>query len=432
MTSRHRHSRAERSSTGRARPGQAADVRRSPTGIDPSGSAWSSEGARRRRAAPSLPASSTSTRTTTRRCSGTPRCGRRRSTASPPWWPATAVSRSRRRVRSTTTHRGTLENVEDMDPATLRRGSPGTSRRSPSTSSRSRGGGPTRDTRGTSRSPRRSPGECRGVHVLDVLERAHDGIAVLRSGGRDREPAVAGHHGGDALVGRRPQRGVPEHLRVVVRVDVDEAGSDRAARRVQLAATLQVRSDLTNRSALDGHIGHPTRCAAPVVDGSTAYDEVSWHLSFLSRISLVPCPRVSTLWAAPAVVRPSTGSTIPVTWAERSLARYTTAFATSVGEPMRCSGCMSPHDLRPGRTTCSCPSGMWAGATQFTLPRARRTSTANTFGEVYDRSLRGAIRHESASAFMPPIEVVLMIEPRPSSAMWRVARSASRPSHRRR
>ena len=60
-------------------------------------------------------------------------------------------------------------------------------------------------------------------------------VAVLGPGRRDREAAVAGDHGRDAVVRRRPQRRIPEHLRVVVRVDVDEAGRDRAARRVELA-----------------------------------------------------------------------------------------------------------------------------------------------------------------------------------------------------
>ena len=79
------------------------------------------------------------------------------------------------------------------------------------------------------------PGDARGqrrrVHVLDVLERAHDQVVVLGPGRRDREAAVAGHDGGDAVVRRRPQRRVPEHLRVVVGVDVDEARARPRSRR---------------------------------------------------------------------------------------------------------------------------------------------------------------------------------------------------------
>ena len=65
----------------------------------------------------------------------------------------------------------------------------------------------------------------RGVHVLDVLERAHDHLAMLGARRRDREAAVAGDDGRDAVIRRRTQRGIPEDLRVVVRVDVDEAGT---------------------------------------------------------------------------------------------------------------------------------------------------------------------------------------------------------------
>ena len=72
----------------------------------------------------------------------------------------------------------------------------------------------------------RDPGlERREAHVLDVLERAPDEAAVLRSARRDREPAVAGDDAGDAVPRRRRERGIPEDLRVVVGVDVDEPGA---------------------------------------------------------------------------------------------------------------------------------------------------------------------------------------------------------------
>ena len=45
------------------------------------------------------------------------------------------------------------------------------------------------------------------------------------------------------------------------------------------------------------------------------------------------------------------GSTIPVTCADRSLARYTMAFATSFGDPMRCSGCRSGSTCTSLRST---------------------------------------------------------------------------------
>ena len=127
--------------------------------------------------------------------------------------------------------------------------------------------------------PRDARGQRRGVHVLDVLERAHDHVVVLGAGRRDREAAVAGDHGGDAVVRRRPQRRIPEHLRVVVRVDVDEAGRDRAARRVELRLAAQVRADLADHAVRDRDVGDAAGRAGAVEDGSAADDEVSRHRS---------------------------------------------------------------------------------------------------------------------------------------------------------
>ena len=89
--------------------------------------------------------------------------------------------------------------------------------------------------------PRDARGERGDVHVLDVLERAGDELVVLGARRRDREPAVAGDHGGDAVEARRRERGIPEHLRVVVRVDVDEAGRDDAVAGVEHLLTVEVR-----------------------------------------------------------------------------------------------------------------------------------------------------------------------------------------------
>ena len=76
-----------------------------------------------RRAASSRPGSSTSTRTTTRRCSGTRRCGRRRTTASPRWSPGNCgftIAPTRPEHHDVIVR--TLENVEDMDGASLTAG----------------------------------------------------------------------------------------------------------------------------------------------------------------------------------------------------------------------------------------------------------------------------------------------------------------------
>jgi hypothetical protein len=67
--------------------------------------------------------------------------------------------------------------------------------------------------------------ERAGAHALDLLEGADDEVAVLGPGGRHAEAAIAHHDGGDAVPGRHGQHTIPQHLGVVVRVDVDEPGS---------------------------------------------------------------------------------------------------------------------------------------------------------------------------------------------------------------
>ena len=89
--------------------------------------------------------------------------------------------------------------------------------------------------------PRDAGGERGDVHVLDVLERAGDQLVVLGARRGDREPAVARDHGGDAVEARRRERGIPEHLRVVVRVDVDEARRDDAVTGVEHPLAVEVR-----------------------------------------------------------------------------------------------------------------------------------------------------------------------------------------------
>ena len=100
----------------------------------------------------------------------------------------------------------------------------------------------------------------------------------------------------------------------------------------------QVRPDLADHAVGDRHVGDPARRAAPVEDRAAADDDVSRHPDLLSTSRRGPC---SWLTGGPAAVPPSTGSTIPVICADRSPARYSTAFATSPESPWRWSGCVS-------------------------------------------------------------------------------------------
>ena len=125
--------------------------------------------------------------------------------------------------------------------------------------------------------PRDAGAEGLDVHVLDVLERAGDDVVVLGPGRRDREAAVAGDDGGDAVEARRRERRVPEHLRVVVRVDVDEPGSDDVPAGVEHALAVEVGADRGDLAVADGDVGTRAGRAGAVDDGAALDDEIDAH-----------------------------------------------------------------------------------------------------------------------------------------------------------
>ena len=122
------------------------------------------------------------------------------------------------------------------------------------------------------------PGDARlqggDVHVLDVLQRARDQIAVLGVGGRNGEAAVAGHDRRDPVETRRGERGVPEDLGVVVGVDVDEPRGDDALAGVERAVTLQVAAELGDAPVGDADVGAHSGRSAPVDDRTATDDEL--------------------------------------------------------------------------------------------------------------------------------------------------------------
>ena len=73
--------------------------------------------------------------------------------------------------------------------------------------------------------------------------------------------------------------GIPEDLRVVVRVDVDEPGRDDLPRRVELAGTREPVADLGDHAVGDRDIGRPSRRPRPVDDGATPDHHVWRHRS---------------------------------------------------------------------------------------------------------------------------------------------------------
>src|SRR5206468_6499008 len=85
----------------------------------------------------------------------------------------------------------------------------------------------------------------------------HRALAQLGSHGGEPEAAVADHHRGDAVPPRQRQVRIPEELRVVVRVEVDEPrGDDRAARIEDPARTGGAEpADRRNPTAADADVG---------------------------------------------------------------------------------------------------------------------------------------------------------------------------------
>ena len=126
-------------------------------------------------------------------------------------------------------------------------------------------------------------------HALDLHQRAHDQVAVGGAAGRDGEAAVADDGGGDAVPDAAGGIRVPRVLGVVVGVDVDEAGGDHEAARVDLArAALADLADRADAPVLDGHVGPPPRLAAAVHHGAAANHEIGHVVLFRAAGSCRP------------------------------------------------------------------------------------------------------------------------------------------------
>ena len=115
-----------------------------------------------------------------------------------------------------------------------------------------------------------------GAHPLDVLQGADDRRPVLRSHGSNPEPAVADDDRGHPVPARRREVRIPQHLRVVMGVDVDEPrcqhetvefGDFRPA-----GVGVPGREDGVNAVAHDHHISGAPRRPSAIDDQSTPDD----------------------------------------------------------------------------------------------------------------------------------------------------------------
>src|SRR6185437_15904102 len=122
------------------------------------------------------------------------------------------------------------------------------------------------------------------AHALDLFQRARDEAAMRGMGRCDAEAAIAHDDRRDAVPGRDAEEPVPQDLRVVMGVDVDEAGGDDAARRVNgLACLARGIAQCHDLAAADADIAGIARLAGAVDDGAAADLEVERHGSTLLR-----------------------------------------------------------------------------------------------------------------------------------------------------
>src|SRR5262245_14595830 len=92
---------------------------------------------------------------------------------------------------------------------------------------------------------------------------------------READSAVAHHHRGDTVPGRRDEPAVPHRLGIVVSVDIDEPRRHDAAPGVDLLrATLRHLSDRDDAAVLYGNVPVAWSVPRAVHDRAVSYNEI--------------------------------------------------------------------------------------------------------------------------------------------------------------
>ena len=116
------------------------------------------------------------------------------------------------------------------------------------------------------------------VHTFDDGEIADDEVAGLRRRGHDAEAAIAHHRGGDTERRRGRERCIPGHLRVVVRVNVDDARRQSEAVGIDgPGSRILDLADVGDAAILHRKIGAPGLVAQAVDDRGAANDQIDHH-----------------------------------------------------------------------------------------------------------------------------------------------------------
>ena len=123
----------------------------------------------------------------------------------------------------------------------------------------------------------RHPCFHRGVrNRFDPRHREHRALAAFRMHRREAEAAVADHDRGDAVPARDGAVGIPEKLRVVVGMQIDEAGRDDQARSFDRLGGVGGAQPpyFRDQTVLDADVATEARHPGTVHDDSIANDEV--------------------------------------------------------------------------------------------------------------------------------------------------------------
>ena len=116
-----------------------------------------------------------------------------------------------------------------------------------------------------------------GGHLLDQPEHAREAVALRLADRRHAQRAVAGDHGGDAVLDRREHQRVEQQLGVEVGVRVDEARGDDVAAGVDDPLgrhAVERPADADDAPVVDADVAEVAGQAGAVDDQSVADDEV--------------------------------------------------------------------------------------------------------------------------------------------------------------